>query len=249
MREFSERMADIVFKHHPEQRPKDERTDTEMMSLSLKMGLENLKYVTDLKLVVFRNHSDVQFIISDNPLVATNRFHFQKLKASNFGLANSGTILAMPLSPQLCAAWYDRGVYSIPNASRTSFVEIKKEDDVAAVNEWQYLHAQCNIYFARWNDRAYIQRQVEKVAARRAEAKPKTTILVRDHAAPGESYRRGTTVEEAAAKETLVLASQAHPMPSTWPSQIKVRPKPRTFSDGSAIGHVRRAEWLSRGGR
>ena len=78
--------------------------DAEMVFLSLKMGLENQKYVSDLKLVVLRNKTNIDFVISDNPLVFTNRFHFQRLNTSNFGLASSGTILAMPLGPQLCAA-------------------------------------------------------------------------------------------------------------------------------------------------
>jgi hypothetical protein len=250
MREFIERMADVVFKDHPEQRPpKDERTDTEMMMLSLRIGFKLKQYVTDLKPVIFRNKTDVEFVISDNPLVTTNRFYFQRLKASNFGLANSGTILAMPLSPRLCVMWYDRGVYTVPNASGTPFVEIKKADDAAAVNEWQYLSAQDNIYFTRWNDRVYVQEQVEKSSARREEAKPRTTTFIRDYAMSGESYRPGTPEEEAAAKETLAMSSQVHPKPSTWPSQIKFRLKPRTFSNDSAVGHVRSAEWLRGWGR
>lgn len=247
MREFTERMADVVFKKYPEQREKDERTDTDLMIQSLKMAFEGTKYVTDLKCVVLRNQSNVDFVISDNPLVMTNRFYIQRMNATNFGLANSGAILAMPVSPKLCVIWYDRGVYTVPNASGTSFVEIKA-DDVAAINAWQYLYAQSNIYFARWDDRAYIQEQIENATPRRAEAKPRATLLVRDHAAPGESYRRGTAEEEAAAKETLVLASQNHPRPSVWPSQIKFRSKPKTYSDGSAVGHVRSAELLRRGG-
>jgi hypothetical protein len=69
MREFTEHMANVVFKNHPEQRPTDERTDREM-------------------------------------------------------------------SPQLCVIWYDRGVYTVPNASGTPFVEITKVADAAAINEW-----------------------------------------------------------------------------------------------------------------
>jgi Protein of unknown function (DUF4238) len=177
MREFSERMADVVFKYHPDQRPTDYRTDTEMMIQSLRFGLEFLKYVADLKIVVLRTKRISTFIISDNPLLMTNRFYLQRFNASNFGLANSGAILAMPLSPRLCVMYYDQGVYTVPNASGAPFVEIKKTDDAAAINEWQYLRAQNNVYFARWNDRACVQEEVENTAQRRAEAKPKATIF------------------------------------------------------------------------
>jgi hypothetical protein len=247
MREFTEHMANVVFKNHPEQRPTDERTDREMMIESLRLGFELKKYVIDLKPVFFINQTDVQFVISDNPLVITNRFYLQRLKARNFGLANSGIILAIPLSPQLCVIWYDRGVYTVPNASGTPFVEITKVADAAAINEWQYLRAQDNVYFARWSDRSYVQEQARNVAARRVEVGSRTAIFVRDDVGLVESYRRGTAEEEARAKETLVMASQAHPNPSAWPSQMKFRFKMQTFSDGSAIGPVRAAEWL-RGG-
>jgi Protein of unknown function (DUF4238) len=244
MREFSELADDVVFKRHPQRRPKDGRTDNEMMMHSMKCGTRLAEYVTDLKPIVFRNRTNVEFVISDNPLVMTNRFHFQRLRASNFGWSNSGALLAIPLSPQLCIIWYDRGVYSIPNASGTPFVDINKADDVAAVNEWQYLSAQDNVYFAGWNDRAYVHGQVKSVSVKRALAKQRMTVLVRDHAAPGKRYRRGTAEEEASAKESLVMATRAHPEPNAWPSQIRFRSKPKTFSNGSAIGLVRKAEWL-----
>jgi hypothetical protein len=59
--------------------------------------------------------------------------------------------------------------------------------------------------------------------------------------------REESPEEEAVAKETLAMAGQVHPNPSTWPSQIKFRPKPRT-SFGRQRSYVRSAEWL-RGGR
>jgi hypothetical protein len=218
-----------------------------MMS-SLRIAFEHKECVTDLKPVVLRNETDIEFVMSDNPLVLANRYYFQRLNANNFGLANSGAILAMPLNPRLCAVWYDRGVYSIPNATGTPFVEVKKAHDATAVNEWQYLSAQDNLYFARWDDRTHVQAQAQSAIARRSEAGPTTTILVRDPKAPGESYRRGTAEEEAAAKETLVMASKANPKPSAWPAQIKFRPKPQVYSNGSALGYVRAAEWLRRAG-
>jgi hypothetical protein len=244
MRKFNERMAEITFKNHPEQRPKDDRTDNELMLVSLKIGFEHMKYITDLKLTVFRNQTDSDFVISDNPLVLTNRFYFQRLRRGNFGLASSGALLVMPLGPRLCSVWHDRGVYSVTNASGTPFADIKKASDISAINEWQYLNAQNNIYFARWSDRTHIGEQIVKVTEKRAAPRTKAAIFVRDQAAPGESYRVGTEEEETTAKETLVMASQVHLEPSTWPSQIKFRSKPRAFSNGTAAGYVRSAEWL-----
>ena len=216
------------------------------MALSLKMALKLKEYVSDLKAIIFRNRTDIDFIISDNPLVLTNRFSFQRLKESAFGLSNSGAILAMPMTPKMCLVWYDRGVYNVPNASGTPFVDVKRGEDAASINEWQYLHAQENLYFFRWEDRPYIQEQAERFVVGRQELKPVTALYVRDYSVPGESYRRGTAAEEAAAKKSLILARPGHPEPSRWPSLIKFRTKPKTYSNGSAIGFVRSAEWLKR---
>jgi Protein of unknown function (DUF4238) len=150
LREFSEHTTNLVFKYHPEERPKDQRTDQQLMALSLKMALRLKEYVSDLKAIVFRNGTDIDFIISDNPLVLTNRFSFQRLRESAFGLSNSGAILAMPITPKMCLVWYDRGVYNVPNASGTPFVDVKSGEDAASINEWQYLHAQEILYFFRW---------------------------------------------------------------------------------------------------
>jgi len=250
MREWRASMDDAVFRQRPEQRPADTQTDADLMRLSLRMGIQMVKYVKDLKLVIFRNGTNVDFITCDNPAVLTNRFHFERLKRNQFGVSNSGMILAMPLTPRLAALCYDSGVYSIPNASGTPFVDIKREGDVDAINQLQHLAASKNIYFSRWEDRNCIAAEAAKVSLQRAGAVPKTRIFVRDHTSPhDESYRSGTPGEELAARESIVATGQQYPEPSAWPSQLKFRDKPKTFSNGTAAGYVRQAEWLTPEGR
>jgi hypothetical protein len=72
-------------------------------------------------------------------------------------------------------------------------------------------------------------------------------MLVRDHSKPGETYRRGSPAEEVTAAETVVITSIQQPEPSTWLSALKFRQKLKTYSNGSAVGEVRKPEWL--GGR
>jgi hypothetical protein len=245
MREWGESMEEAIFRRHPEQRPQDTRTDPELMRLSLKMGFQMTEYVKDLKVVIFRNRTDIDFLTCDNPAVLTNRFHFQRLNTNQFGISNSGAILAMPLSPQLTVICYDGAVYSIPNASGTPFVDIKRDDDVKAVNQLQHLAASKNIYFSRWEDRSRIAYEAAKVSPQRAAAVPKTQIFIRDYDSPHEEgYRSGTPEEELAAKESIVTTEFQYPEPSVWPSQLKFRDKPKTFSNGSAAGHMRKPEWL-----
>ena len=129
MRNFAKSMVDTAFARAPDQRPSDDRTDTQLMLESMIYAAKFSEYVKDLKVVIFRNRAVIDFVTCDNPAILTNRFHFQKLKLKNFGISNSGTILSMPISPRLSAICYDTGVYSLPNASGTQFIDITNADD------------------------------------------------------------------------------------------------------------------------
>jgi hypothetical protein len=246
MRESGEGLADATFKHHPEQRPPDERTDENLMLSSMRIGMQLMPYVKDLKVLVFHNKTAFDFITCDNPAVLTNRFHFQRLKQRSFGVSNSGAILSMPLSPRLSAILYDGGVYSLPNASGTPFIDLKKTEDVEAINDLQFLSAGKNIYFSHWQDGEIVRSGVAAAATERAKAGPKTTVFVRDPDSPDvERYRRGTPEEEATARHSMVTSSFQYPEPSRWPSPLKFRDKPKVYSNGSAIGYVRNPDWLT----
>lgn len=59
-----------------------------------------------------------------------------------------------------------------------------------------------------------------------------------------ERWRRATEEERKAAKHLTVMTSPRHPAPSRWLSKLRYRMPIRTFFDGSAMGHVRKREWL-----
>ena len=211
------------------------------------MALSQMKYVTDLKMVIFTNKSGMDFIICDHPAALTNRFHFQKLHQNSFGLLNSGAVISMPLTPRLSVMCYDSGVYTIPNATGTSFLVLKHENDISALNQIQYLSAAKNIYFRNWKDAELVASEIVAVSEKRTAAGAISKVLVRDHnrASLGEVYRSGTNEERLTAQETMVMTSFRQPDPATWPSVLKFRDKPKTFDNGSAVGHVRKPEWLS----
>jgi hypothetical protein len=245
IRDATSSMADAVFARAPEQRPVETQSDIQLMHFSLSMALAQLKYAVDLKMVVLRNSSPIDFITCDHPSALTNRFHLQKLHQNSFGISNSGAILLMPLTPRLSMMCYDKGVYTVPNASGTSFVELKRQDDVRAVNLIQYLSADRNIYFKNWDDVTLIALEMVQVSEKRTAAVAVSKVFVRDDDDGVETYRRGTVDEELTAKESLVMTSFRQPDPGSWPSVVKFREKPKTFNNGSAVGHVRKPEWLS----
>jgi Protein of unknown function (DUF4238) len=245
LRQWSEHMANAAFRNHPDRKPIDTRTDAHLMRLSMRSGIKAANYATDLKVAILRNLTSVDFVTCDHPAVLTNRFYIQRLNDNRFGMANVGVILLLPLSPRLCAVCYDGAAYSIANASGTPFVDLHRQSDVSALNEFQYLNAGHNIYFSRWHDRDSVALAFTHVAEERSKATPLATVFIRDDAFPGEElYRTATPEEEAASKEEIIATGFQYPKPSFWPSQFRIRSKPTMFSNGSVVGYVRKAEWL-----
>jgi hypothetical protein len=145
---------------------------------------------------------------------------------------------------------YDQNVYTMPNATGRARVDLTRIDDVYAMNQIQYLSADKNMYLRSWNDAERISSEVSELAKMRAQVGAVSQMLVRDynHHAHSEVYRRGSADEEANAIETIVMTSFRQPEPTKWPCLLKFCSKPKTFFNGSAVGHVRKAEWL-RGAR
>jgi len=253
IRKIGELMADKIYANDPSNKPVDARSDREVMWQSMRMAAKATSYVDDLKVIVFRNKTSIEFVTCDNPAFLTNRFSFQKLRSSKFGVSNSGAILSMPLTPRLSAICYDKGTYNIVNGSGTPFVDLTDDRDARAINEWQYLNANENIYFSHFEDGDRIKSDVGALAETRAKITPEAELYVRDDdsAPPAprglvDRYRSGMPEEEAMVKESLLAISFQHPEPSTWPSKIKLRNKPRVYSNGSTGGPVRKAAWLNR---
>jgi hypothetical protein len=255
-RAVTDQLVDKIFARSPQQRPQVQ-TDTELIHASLAVAISTMDYVNDLKLLILRNGTNVDFVTSDHPAAITNRFHFQKLDTANFGMSNSGLTLSMPLSPKLSVLLYDRGVYTLPNVSGTPFIELTDVENVNAINQLQYVSASMNLYFKEWTDVERIQSEIKTLP--RTGPSFVTTVLIPIEEMEGASdlvhidsktgktrkYRKATPDEETAAKEALIMTSFHYQKPSLWFSPLKFRDKPTTFDNGSAIGRVRKAEWLS----
>lgn len=103
--------------------------------------------IEDLRVLILRNRSRVDFVTSDDPAVATNRVFLQRMRDPNFGLVNVGTMLIMPLGPRLAVVCYDHGSYAAIGRAG-SYLDVVRDQDAAALNELQYLNSLSNIYFA-----------------------------------------------------------------------------------------------------
>jgi hypothetical protein len=246
LRRYKKSMENAAFARAPEQKPED-LSDRDLMAISMRAGANGIEYIKDLKVSIFRNRSDQEFIISDNPSVLTNRLHLQRWKENRFGMNSAGAILSMPLTPELSFVAYDGAVYTAERGD-DGFVDLEHDRDANALNEFQFLAAEKNLYFSPRQDSAGFADQLDKASTERGKAVPTTRVFVPVEGSK-DAYRFAKPNEEMTAKEMLLETSFRYPSPSSWPSKLRMREKVKTFENGSAVGHVRKAEWLILKGR
>jgi Protein of unknown function (DUF4238) len=223
--------------------------DRDIMRLVMSTGIRYSRVFDDLKPCLVRNATATEFVTSDDPAVFTSRYYFQKRRSSNFGLTSSGAMLILPLTPHELVLFYDRNVYTVP-AKVGDSITLTKPSDVLALNELQYIKAARNIYFAKHADGTRIAEEFRCVESRRLSASSDVTVFVPDEKAPPgiERYRPATEAERCTSQTLFVALSSQFPEPPRWLSKVMFRSKPISYCDGSAAGHVRKPEWLTREG-
>jgi hypothetical protein len=214
------------------------------MRASLQLCADSRDKIDDLKVRIVENKTEVEFVTSDDPAIMTNRFAAQKLNEDGFGVISSGLLLVLPLTPKLAALCYDGLVYTAPNLIEGRVV-LKDARDVESLNELHYLKAAASIYFSSWESGEYVRDQFEQSRARRIDEWfiLKHLVYVGSDKT-GDIFREGTLEEAKASRRSIANSSFKYPIPSCWLSELSYRRPPRTYSNGTAIGHVRKREWL-----
>ena len=250
-REMMEAGHDMIYDGRNVPKPVLDISDRKIILSSMLMYLDTRMYVSDLKSCVIKNESRSQFVTSDDPAIMANRFAAQRLRTDSFGLKSSGVLLFLPLTPCLMLMSYDGNVYTLPDKAG-GFLRIRDDADVLALNELQYLKAAENIYFRSWEQRDHIEQKFRAASPRRPLAwfdlymfVPDGTLVQDGANAVVEKYRRATDEERATARETLMVQRNHYPIPSSWLSKLKYRRPVRAYYNGSAVGHVRKEEWLT----
>jgi hypothetical protein len=233
-----------------EDRKKPDLSHGGLVRRSLKQFQWMLPYTRDLKFCIFKNRTPVPFITSDNPLIFTNRLYAQKMGRDDWGVANAGMLMFLPLSPRLVACCYDAGMYIVDHIK--GFADVKKATDVLAFNEMQYTNADQNVYFPDPQSADRISQEFSEIWHLRPTEKVRIIEFEPAEIRNGKviRYRRIEPGTEAPhTKEKLVLHQTPRPLLAHWPSGIPFRQKRVAYSDGSAIGYVRNPEWLKRSSR
>ncbi|WP_244424837.1 DUF4238 domain-containing protein [Methylobacterium nodulans] len=219
------------------------------LASSLKMMLDSEKFFEDLKPVIILNRSDADFLTSDDPAVLVNRYYAQRMKQDNFGIASSGLMLCLPLTSKHYFLAFDRLVYTIEGTCN-GFLETYNPRDIDSLNELQAIKAASNVYFARKSQESYVRSIVAKSTTRRKGTWVEhSTFKLQSECTKQEIYVRTSPDDFSGSGTGLISISPKYPIPSSWFSSLKFRHKPITFNNGSAVGHVRRKEWLTASGR
>lgn len=195
-------------------------------------------YLDDLSACIVSNNTTEPFVTSDDPVVLTNRFYFQRLNSNAFGIANSGALVLTPLAPQLYFLLWDSDCYSIP-ARSGPILRINNIHDVQALNGLQYQRAASNIYVSDDKHAKHVALACEALGERSPPFRLYTMV---EDGSDGEHGQRFKAVEPEVAKQSgsfMVLTQPNYPKPLVWPSFLKWRFKIRSHNDGSAAGHVR----------
>ena len=195
--------------------------------------------IDDLKIVVVQNRSHRDFVTSDDPAVMTNRWLIQRKANRSFGLNAAGLLLFLPLSPRMLVLAYDPAVYAIPLTGQNA-VDLKRESDVLAFNEHQYMRAADAIYFARISEAQDIAAEFKATISYRPTRWDRFTTAKHDGETETHSKYVVDEAEEVAKSNRILFhLTSEWPSPPRWPSILRYRSNAHGYSRGRII--VRRA--------
>jgi hypothetical protein len=218
----------------------------EVVNESIKVFVDTVDLLSDLKACIFRNETDLPFITSDDPAIQLNRFYMQSLGTDfgSAGMINAGLQLFLPLTPKYCFCSYDGDVYTIPGKAH-GIVRLVKRDDVTAINVQQYIKSSQCIYFKDWLTGPRLRKEFLEFAPRRPSSWHKVHYAVRDDSQLGGTHKRyrvvHTKAEREEAREALLHLEGTMLAPGIWCTALKFRDKLRFVDTRSGAGYLRRS--------
>jgi hypothetical protein len=219
--------------------PRMLKNHQEAIDMAMHHCVKTREDVADLDTCLIVNKTRHEFITSDDPAIQTNRFHFQKLKRSGFGFASAGVMFFLPLSPRLAFIAFDGNVYVAPDRQGNT-VTIKRDDEVAAINELQLLHARQNLYYADAATGQLLATEFRRHAASRPKVWHKFTYFQKvGETSKGKSFERVNEIAFGTGREFLTAFQMEHAHPSRWTGLLKYRLRPRFVDTGTGAGCIR----------
>lgn len=118
---------------------------------SLKMGFQNIflytNFCLDLEIKLFRNRTNVPFIISDNPIVKYNQYlEKRKHPGGNTGYGSLGLQIFVPIDPKMILVFYDSWAYKI-GSRKQAIIELDDPNDIFQLNLLQFVNCDKIVFF------------------------------------------------------------------------------------------------------
>lgn len=214
----------------------------EAVQLAMRTYADQMSAIDDLKVCLLRNKTRIPLITSDDPAVITNRWYLEdrRIAGRSFGMSASGLLALLPITPQILCVAYDGDVYTIPNQG--GWAEIRRELDVEAFNEHQYLNCFANVFV---HQQEYLPLVASSYAAC-AGLRP--TERFRTHYAQlteqtGEHSRYEVISPDKIDRtlEGLLHTESVFPRPSRWPSVVQRRTNGVVYTNGTGAKYVRQS--------
>lgn len=245
-KEMWDAMTGAAFRGHPEEREKataEKQVDRVLENLKLGLGYAPILY--DLKIILVINRTQTDFLTSDNPVVSANNFYPGRHPNLGSGLASSGLIKAVPISPRLLIILFDSGIYTLTNTIGHRVIT-RKRRDIDALNELQWLNAEKNLYFSKADEGPRILDKIGTAYRNRGAPKSKLTEFVRSKVLGNWVLPDSDKAVEQAddgSRDSLIQVSSLVENIALRLSFLSNRNKPKFFDNGSARGSIRDPAW------
>ena len=132
------------------------RSVFDSLMLSLRTASRAVEAISDLSLLVLRNHAQVPFIMGDAPCVFSNHYMRTVKGMGVLGYLTPGLAAVLPIDPRTQVLLYDSNVYT-PEYSAHGYVDVWRISDVSLLNALQVHSAEENVYFSDWSDQPYVR--------------------------------------------------------------------------------------------
>lgn len=239
--------ADMVFPGEERALYADSLSSEDVAALHLKIWAKTRDRIGDLRPILVRNRTSVDFVTSSDPSSFLNKFYNQRMAETSFGMLSSGLIIVMPLTPKLSIMSYDSKVYRI-DGLMDDMVNVDSVDDIDAFNQFHMIKMSKAIYFKEWKDRDAIIQKLNGSSGRRCQPAKFIFLVPVQGAGRERIFRKISAGEDPKQfREAIAGVSNEHPLPERWMSFLRYRSVSRTYSNGSMAGHVRKREWLNEG--
>lgn len=123
-----------------------------LMEAPFNVSAQSIGAFKDLDLLLIENHSEIDFVTSDNPVVLYNKFLCNRNFQGNYGLSAVGLCIFLPLSPKLCLCLFDPKIYFSTNNNIRCAIN---QETVHELNKMFCRNAYEYIFFSKKHSEEY----------------------------------------------------------------------------------------------